>query len=403
MSDQQPRAELAQAPVEITQTANAAHGPAAEANLAGHRSSLFAVAIVAFILIGVTALLVGAFLVASLGTGAVAIAGFMALIPLTVVLLTVRWIDRWEPEPRALLLFAFLWGAVSSVFVALLAGLIVEAVQQNLGVGDAEREFLGSVIQAPVVEEIAKGLGILLIFLAARKYFDGPVDGVVYAATIAAGFAFTENTLYFGAEILDSGSVSGAVGIFIVRGIMSPFAHVTFTICTGIAIGLATRRTGVGGGILAFVLGLIPAILLHALWNGAGYVVSEGFLIYSVVVQIPLFVAAIIVVVALRRAETRTTRSRLAEYAAAGWYNPDEIAALATPSGRRQAMAWANARGLGLVMKGYIIDSTKLAYIRERLVSGRAAEGAQVEEAAMLAAIVARRVALTPPQPLQYR
>ena len=47
--------------------------------------------------------------------------------------------------------------------------------------------------------------------------------------------------------------------------------------------------------------------------------------------------------------------------------------------------------------KGYIVDSTKLAFIRQRLVSGRAAEGAQVEEAAMLAAIVARRSALTPP------
>ena len=48
----------------------------------------------------------------------------------------------------------------------------------------------------------------------------------------------------------------------------------------------------------------------------------------------------------------------------------DEILALATPAGRRQAMAWARTRGLGIVMKGYIIDSTKLAFIRQRLVSG---------------------------------
>jgi len=397
MSDMYPQQHPAQAPVEITVDALAAHGPAEQANLAGHKSSLVVPGTVAFILIGITGLLVAAFLVVSLGTGAVAIAAFMALIPLVVVLLGIRWIDRWEPEPRGLLIFAFLWGAISSVFVALLASLIVEVVQEDSGIGAAEREILGGVIQAPIVEEFAKGLGVLLIFLVARKYFDGPVDGVVYAATIAGGFAFTENILYFGREIVEGGTVSGALGIFFVRGIMSPFAHVMFTVCTGIAIGIATRRTGVGGGILAFLIGLVPAMLLHALWNGASYVVGDDFLIYYVVVQIPLFIGAIVVVVQLRKAETRTTRTRLAEYAAAGWFNPDEIVALATPAGRRQAMAWANARGLGLVMKGYIIDSTKLAFIRQRLVSGRAAEGAQVEEAAMLAAIVARRSALTPP------
>jgi RsiW-degrading membrane proteinase PrsW (M82 family) len=397
MSDLSPQLYPSQAPVEITQGANAHHGPAQEANLAGHKSSLMVPATIAFILIGITGLLIVAFLVVSLGPGAIAIAGFMALIPLTVVLLGIRWIDRWEPEPRSLLVFSFLWGAITSVFVALLASLVVEVLQQDAGIGEAEREILGGVIQAPLVEEFAKGLGILLIFLAARKYFDGPVDGVVYAATIAAGFAFTENILYFGRELVEGGTLGGAIGIFVVRGVMSPFAHVMFTICTGIAIGIATRRTGVAGGILAFFLGLIPAMLLHALWNGASYVVGDAFLIYYVIVQIPLFVGAIVLVVQLRKAETRTTRERLSEYAAAGWYNPDEIVALATPAGRRQALAWARARGLHLVMKGYIIDSTKLAFIRQRLISGRAAEGAQVEEAAMLAAIVARRAALTPP------
>ena len=385
-----------QAPVEVTQGANAHHGPAQEAALAGHKSSLVVPATIAFVLIGITGLLVAGFLVISLGPGAIAIAGFMALIPLAAVLLGIRWIDRWEPEPRGLLIFAFLWGAVSSVFVALLVSVVVELAQEGAGLGEAEREILGSVIQAPVVEEFAKGLGVLLIFFAARKYFDGPVDGVVYAATIAAGFAFTENILYFGAELVEGGTLGGAIGIFVVRGIMSPFAHVMFTICTGIAIGLATRRTGAGGGILAFLIGLVPAIFLHALWNGATYVVGDSFFVYYVLVQVPLFIGAIVLVVRLRKAETRTTRDRLAEYAAAGWFNPDEITALATPAGRRQALAWARARGLRLVMKGYITDSTKLAFIRQRLITGRAAEGAQVEEAATLAAIVARRAALTP-------
>ncbi len=38
----------------------------------------------------------------------------------------------------------------------------------------------------PIVEEFTKSLGLLVLILAARKYFDGPVDGVVFAFTIAA-------------------------------------------------------------------------------------------------------------------------------------------------------------------------------------------------------------------------
>ena len=183
--------ELTQAPAAVTVAANATHGPAQQANLAGRSRSLVVPATIAFILIGISGLLVAAFLLISLGPGAVAIAGFMALVPLAIVLLGIRWIDRWEREPRGLLIFAFLWGAIASVFVALLVGLSVELLQDSVGTPAESRDFLGAVIQAPLAEEGVKGFGILLLFLAARKYFDGPVDGVVYGATIAAGFAFT--------------------------------------------------------------------------------------------------------------------------------------------------------------------------------------------------------------------
>lgn len=388
--------EPAQAPAAVTAAANASQGPAQHGGGPRRSGSLVVLATIAFILIGITGLLVAAFLLVSLGPGAVVIAGFMALIPLTGVLLGIRWIDRWEPEPRGLLIFAFLWGAITSIFVALAVGLSVEIVQDGIGTPSEARDFLGAVIQAPLAEEGIKGLGILLLFLAARKHFDGPVDGIVYGATIAAGFAFTENILYFGAEIVDSGSVGGAIGVFIVRGVMSPFAHVMFTICTGIAIGIAARRAGAFGGILAYLVGLIPAILLHALWNGATYVVGDEFLTYYVLVQVPLFIGAVIVVVRLRRAESELTHTRLAEYALAGWFNPQEIVALATPAGRRRAMAWARGHGLGAAMRGYIKDSTRLAFVRQRIVTGRAVAAAQADEAALLSAIVARRAALQP-------
>jgi len=349
-------------------------------------------AIVGIIVLAVVALLVTVYLISGLGVSGFALGGIMALVPLAIVFFGVRWIDRWEPEPRAAVVFAFLWGAGVAVLIALLVGAEVDNVINSLGGPGPGYEFFSAAIQAPIVEETAKGLGVLILFWAARKNFDGPVDGLVYAAWVAGGFAFTENILYFGSELLDP---QGApLQIFLIRGIMSPFAHVMFTACTGLALGFAARRTGAFGAIGFFLLGLIPAILLHALWNGALFFVSDFFAYYAVV-QFPLFLGAILLVIYLRRQEAKLTHDRLAEYAAVGWFNPDELPALATRAGRRQAIAWANRNGKGAEMKKYIRDATKLAFARQRIITGRNRIGAEADEAALLASVVESRKSLT--------
>jgi len=353
--------------------------------------------IVGVILLALVALFVIVFLIAGLGTGAFAIAGVMALIPLTIVLVGARWIDRWEPEPRLAIIFAFLWGSAAAVLIALLVdSQVSDWVNSSAGPGSAAYDFFGSVIQAPLVEESAKGLGVLLIFLVARRYFDGPVDGIVYAAWVAGGFAFTENILYFGSQLLDAGGVgSGVLQLFLIRGIMSPFAHVMFTTCTGLAIGIAARRGyGALGGIGFALIGLIPAMLLHALWNGALYFVTD-FLTYYVIVQFPLFILAIVMVVQLRKREAKLTFDRLSEYAAVGWFRADEVPALATVSGRRQAISWARSNGKAPEMRRFIRDATKLAFARQRIITGRGRAVAAEDERALLAAIVQSRTELT--------
>lgn len=352
--------------------------------------------VIGVIVLSLLALGVVVYLLLGLGPDATALGGIMALIPLAIVFFGVRWIDRWEPEPRLAVIFAFLWGAAMSVIIALVIGAEVDSVIAAIAAGDDfTYQFIGAALQAPIVEEGAKGLGILIIFLAARKYFDGPVDGVVYGAWIAGGFAFTENILYFGSQLLDSGGFSTDVGfIFLVRGIMSPFAHVMFTACTGFAIGWAARRGyGVLGGIVFLLIGLIPAMLLHGLWNGALFFVSD-FFGYYFVVQVPLFIVAVLLVVFLRRQEAKLTHDRLAEYASVGWFSPDEVGALATGAGRRKAISWAATQGKAKAMRAYIRDATRLAFARQRIITGRDRIGAEADEAAMLSAILESRKAL---------
>jgi len=297
---------------------------------------------VGFTVIGVFALAVAVYFLLFLQPAVIVAASLLAFIPLAIVLTGIWLVDRWEPEPRVALLFAFLWGGAVSVGTALIVDLVVGSVQAFVGLGATDgAEVLGAVVQAPVVEESAKGFGVLLVLWIFRRHFDGPVDGIVYAATVAAGFAFVENIQYFAVQVTDdvfSGS-QGLVFVFVVRALMSPFAHVMYTACTGIALGYAARRTGPYGAIGFFFVGLVPAVLLHALWNGALVVVGDSFFVYYLLVQVPIFLAMVGLVVFLRRNERRVTHARLAEYAAVGWFSADEVAMLSTSAGRRRRPA----------------------------------------------------------------
>ena len=204
-------------------------------------------------------------------------------------------------------------------------------------------------VQAPVVEEFAKSLGLLLLLLFAPRHFDGPVDGVVFAFTIAAGFAFTENILYFGRAIAESSDPGTDLAVvFFLRGVMSPFAHAIFTGTTGLIMGFAARRGHNGLSVLAFVVGLVPAMLLHSGWNSMG----QNFLGQYILVQVPIFLLAVLVIVLLRVAERRLTRQRLKEYAAAGWFTAAEVDMLATTGGRRNALRWAKSDRAGRADEG---------------------------------------------------
>jgi RsiW-degrading membrane proteinase PrsW (M82 family) len=363
------------------------------------RPGLLAGIIIAGIVLLIAFILILAYFLLFIGPGLTFVGGVLALVPLAIVLLGVRWIDRWEPEPRLLLVIAFLWGATVSIVIALVADVGTSYLYAAGGADVNMTVFLQSTVQAPIVEEFGKGLGILLIYLVARRYFDGPVDGIVFAALVGGGFAFTENIQYFAIQIAESGTLDIAVGeIFFIRGILSPFAHVMFSAFTGFFIGLAARKGTALGGILMFFVGLVPAILLHAFWNGVLFFIYD-FYGYYLVVQVPLFAIAVVTVILLRRREAQMTQLRLGEYAAAGWFNPTEVNTLGTAAGRRQARAWARQRGLSKVMKEYIKDATHLAFTRNRIVSGRDRIGSQQDEAVLLAQVSESRARLAAATP----
>ncbi|MGW6913223.1 PrsW family intramembrane metalloprotease [Kitasatospora sp. NPDC054939] len=133
--------------------------------------------------------------------------------------------------------------------------------------------------------------------------------GVVLAGITACGFAFTENALYLGRAFtddqqqrLDSIGLGEApslrdfdstVQTFVLRGLLSPFAHPLFTALTGlgVAVALTTGRRWLAR--LAAPAGLLAAMALHGTWNAAADLGTDGFLLVYAVLMVPCFAALV--------------------------------------------------------------------------------------------------------------
>ena len=122
------------------------------------------------------------------------------------------------------LLFAFVWGAVVSIAVTTSVSIFLRGGALGLDYYDVRRDRPGRWSRS-----LPSPWGCCCSLLFARKHFDGPVDGRAFAFTIAAGFAFTENILYFGRAIAESATRAPSAVVFFLRGVMSPFAHAIFT------------------------------------------------------------------------------------------------------------------------------------------------------------------------------
>lgn len=375
-------------------TAPAPGSPARGPVVGLRRRRLRAWAITGAVLFGfvLAALVVTAYLRAAFGVQALLLGTLVALLPLTVVIPTFVWLDRLEAEPTRYLLAAFAWGALVAVIIAgTLNTSAILVLRQSVSADGAT--VVTAVLVAPFVEEAAKGMGVLLFWWLARREFDGLVDGMVYAGVVAAGFAFTENIQYFAISLIEGGAEQ-ASATFFVRGILSPFAHVMFTSVTGYALGLAARRgASASAALRTGLVGFVGAVALHAFWNGSA-VFGDFFGLY-LSVQVPLFIAFIAGVLLLRGEEARITSARLGDYAAAGWFTREEVQMLATPPGRRAALAWARTLPGNRVpiMKAFIRDATRLAAARQRAITGRD-PGAADAERELLARTAHARAAL---------
>lgn len=345
------------------------------------------------LLIAVSTLVVTVVLLLSVGPLPYLVGLVAALVPAVPLVAVFVWLDRHEPEPRGLLLFAFGWGASVATAGALILSLPPTLVVEAAG-GDAQ--VVGSVVVAPIVEEVLKAAGLLAILLVGRRALDGLVDGFVYAGMVGVGFAFTENIVYLGAALLETGP-GGLVTTFLLRGVVSPFAHPLFTAAFGIGLVLASRRRGTGARVAVAGTGLLVAIGLHALWNGMAVGSLMGFAGTFVVLWLPLFVTFVVVALTARSREARMIRANVALYAQNGWFAPAEAQMLMSLPARRAALQHARTSGgpvAARAMHRFQVSAVRLAHLRARIGAGTAPWDAVRREQDLLAGLQVQRVRL---------
>jgi RsiW-degrading membrane proteinase PrsW (M82 family) len=304
---------------------------------------------------------------------AIAIGVVLAAIPVGPLIWSYLWLDRYEPEPRSLLLLGLGWGA----FVATSAALFLQAFDAfALGSSEATQ----SVLVAPLTEEAAKGLFIVLLLVYRRAELDGILDGIVYAGMVGIGFAFMENILYLSQAYIGDdehvGGIESTVFLFVVRGVFSPFAHPVFTAFIGIGLGIAVSSRSRGAQIGAPLIGYALAVAAHSGWN-ASLLLNDGSGAVSTyfLLMVPAFLVLVGLAIWTRRREGALLAAALTDCARRGFLHPNEVPWLARIPARRACRQHAAAVGgedALNAMKAYQTEAIELGFLHHRFLRGTA-------------------------------
>lgn len=245
-----------------------------------------------------------------LGDGAVFLLALVgSLVPCLLWLWFFYTRDRYDREPKRLILRLFLIGAFP---VAILAGIVNSLLALVVGIA------VTAVVVAPIGEEVLKYLGTRR---GSQRHpaFDEPVDGMVYGSSVGLGFATAETVDYLVAAYagtdLWTDAETGCAGlacfavVAVVRGLGSALVH---ALCAGIAGYFLAGRILDGAPRATAVRGVALAALFHAVWNATGLLL--GFL--------GLGVAALVYARLLRRALARSPHHgrQLLPHAPTGWF-----------------------------------------------------------------------------------
>lgn len=318
------------------------------------------------------------------------------LVPLALLIL---WADRFRPQRFWIWLVTLGWGGAIAVFASL--HINTWAAQQLSILGpNPDSGSRAAVFVAPWVEEATKGSIVFLLAILMRYQWVSRLTGVALAGLAGAGFAFTENILYYARMYQAAGQTFGAVQpedavkmLAGVRGGWTFFAHPLFTMMIGIGVAVAVRTRSKLVRVIAPLIGYVAAAFLHMAFNGTSTVAGDGpmLLVMYFGVAVPLVLSLVFMIIRQVITERNLIRQRLTDYVQMGWLEPEDP--------QYAPAIWARIRVLvlGLLTRSFLPtlsmqrSLTELAYLRDAMSRGIVDDAGLLREKQLLYKIRALR------------
>jgi RsiW-degrading membrane proteinase PrsW (M82 family) len=167
--------------------------------------------------------------------------------------------DRYDREPWHAVLIAVATGFGMMWLLGLADDYAIHALDLT------NDRFIAKAATIALIEEGGKLITVMLLaFVLVRRYFNDPMDGLIYGRLAGVGIAMQESLLYLSI----SPPTLQTLGIEIVR----LFAHSLMAALVGFAIGLGARRVGKREHYPRLVLlCLALSTTMHFGWNVVAY------------------------------------------------------------------------------------------------------------------------------------
>lgn len=271
-----------------------------------------------------------------------------AVIPMLVYLFLIWRFDRYDREPASLILLNYFWGAFSAIILTLLLSSLIHLLISILFIDEEMIDYLGTILTAPVIEEITKGL--FLLIMIQNKKFDNITDGIVYGGAIGLGFGMTENFFYF---LANSGSFNTLIFIVVIRTLFSAVMHCVATGILGAFLGYAKFKN-MSWKILFGLAGLLIAIIIHSAWNSfVSFESTEWVGLVFMIVTIMIFILVFSISVSN---EKKIIFTELSEESQNGLIPSEHLYIL--NSSKRNKFGWVDES----IRKSYISSAIGLAF-----------------------------------------
>jgi len=165
--------------------------------------------------------------------------------------------DRYDKEPRTLLVQLFLQGMLITPVAALVSLFGIRLLSTFLPVDSWLYLLVENFILVALVEEYLK---FQVIWRRAYFHpaFNEPYDGMIYSITASLGFATIENVLYI---------AQGGPQVALLRGVLSVPGHALFAAAMGYFVGKAKFTYNGAKAARYLNQALIIPVLLHGVYD----------------------------------------------------------------------------------------------------------------------------------------